>query len=93
MRKKVLEFFKVFLSLSYVRLKDFPNLCEAFQIRIETLMGNNIGCQRLECYYRSFYQGRLNNLKERPLIRKDRISKFQNCEKISEREKSLHFRV
>ena len=75
MRKKVLEFFKVFLSLSYVRLKNFPNLCEAFQIRIETLMGNNIGCQRLECYYRSFYQGRLNNLKERPLIQIFKIVK------------------
>ena len=51
-------------------------------------MGDNVVCQRLECYYRSFSQGHLSHLKERPSIRKDRIS---NSQKIPEREKSSHF--
>ena len=74
-------------------MKSFPNLCEAFQIRIEALMGANIACQRLECYYRSFCQGHLSYLKERPSIRKDQISNFENSENIREREKSSHFKV
>ena len=51
-------------------------------------MGDNIACQWLECYYRSFCQGHLSHLKERPSIRKDQISNFQ---KIPEWEKSSHF--
>ena len=27
-------------------------------------MGNNIACQRLECYYRSFCQGHLSHVKD-----------------------------
>ena len=53
-------------------------------------MGDNIACQRLECYYRSFCQGHLSHLKERPSIRIDRISNFQ---KIPEREMLSHFKV
>ena len=34
--------------------KTFSNLCEAFKIRIEALLGNNTACQWLECYYRTF---------------------------------------
>ena len=56
-------------------------------------MGNNIVCQRLECYYRSFCQGHLSHLKQRPSIRKDQISKFQNSQNIPEREKLSHFKV
>ena len=55
-------------------------------------MGNNIACQRLKCYYRSFYQGHLSHLKERLSIRKDRISIFQNPQKIPEWKKSSHFK-
>ena len=54
-------------------------------------MGDNIACQRLECYYRSFCQGHLSHLKERPSTQKDRISNFQNSQKIPERDKSSHF--
>ena len=54
-------------------------------------MEDNIGCQRLECYFRSFCQDHLSHLKEHPSIRKDRISNFQNSHKIPEREKSSHF--
>ena len=50
-------------------------------------MGNNIARQRFECYYRSFCHGHLSHLKERPSIRKDRISNFQSSQKIPEREK------
>ena len=57
------------------------------------MMGNNVACQRLECYYGSFCQGHLNHLKERPSIQKDRISNFQNYQRIPERKKSLHFKV
>ena len=91
-----MEFLKIFLSTSYVKMnykKIFLNLCEAFQIRIKALIGNNIACQRLECCYRSFCQGNLVHLKESPLIRKDGISSFQNSQKIPEREKSSHFKV
>ena len=56
-------------------------------------MGNNIVCQRLECYYRSFCQGHLSHLKERPSFRKDQISKFQNSQNIPEQEKLSHFKV
>ena len=56
-------------------------------------MGDNIACRRLECYYRSFCQGHLCHLKERPSIRNDQISNFQNSKKISEREKSSHLKV
>ena len=56
-------------------------------------MGSNITCQRLECYYRSFCHDHLSYLKERPWIRKDRISNFQNSPKISEREKSSHVKA
>ena len=55
-------------------------------------MGNNITFQRLECYYRSFSQGLLNNRKERPSIRKDRISNCQNSQRIPEWEKSSYFK-
>ena len=44
---------------------------ERFQTRIEAQMGNNIAPQRLEYYYRSFCQGRLNHLKEHSSIQKD----------------------
>ena len=54
-------------------MENYPNLCEAFQIRIEALIGENIAYQRLECYYRSFYQGYFSHLKERLSIRQDQI--------------------
>ena len=57
-------------------------------MRIEVLMRYNIACLRLECYYRSFC-----HLKERPSIRKDWISNFQNFQKIPEREKLSHFKI
>ena len=79
--------------MNHAKINSFPNLCEAFQIMIEALMRNNILCQWLECYYKSFTQGHLSHLKERPSIRKDRISKFQNSQKIPEREKSSNFKV
>ena len=62
-------------------------------MRIEALMGDKIVCQWLKCYYRDFCQSHLSHLKERPSIRKDRISNFQNSQKIPEREKSSHFKV
>ena len=56
-------------------------------------MGNDIACQRLESYYRPFCQGHLSHLKERPSIRTNRISTFQNSQKIPERKKPSYFKV
>ena len=66
---------------------------EDIQIRIEALVGNNIACQQLDYYDGSFFQGHLNHLEERASIRKDRISNFQNSQKISERRQLSHFKV
>ena len=55
-------------------------------------MGDNIACQRLECYYRSFCQDHLIHLKERPLIRKGRIANFQNSQKIPGRIKIFYIK-
>ena len=80
------KFFWAILMLRWIIL-------EAFQIRTEALVGNNIVCQWLECYYRSFWKGHLSYLKERPSIRKDQMSKFQNSQNIPEQEKLSHFKV
>ena len=56
-------------------------------------MRNNIACQQLDYYDGSFFQGHLNHLEERASIRKDRISNFQNSQKISERRQLSHFKV
>ena len=54
-------------------------------------MGNNIACQQLECYYSKFCQGHLSHPEELLSIQKDRISNFENSQKIPERGKSSHF--